>query len=263
MGNLKKLILVALIIYLPVQSMAWGMLGHRIVAQVAESYLNKKTKREIKKILGNESLAIASNWADFIKAEPSYNYLSNWHYINLPAGLSQGDVSSRLLSDTTTNAYTKINFLATELKNRSLEADKKVMYLKILIHLVGDLHQPMHTGRFEDLGGNRVQVTWFNESSNLHRVWDSDLIESQDLSYTEYSKAINFIEAYQLKSFQNETTAEWVYDSYKISEEIYSKIKNGDKIGYRYIYDNIAIAEKQMVKGGARLAALLNSIYSN
>lgn len=261
-GYIKKIILLAIISYLPLQSMAWGMLGHRILAEIADSYLNSRTRKEIRKVLGNESLAMVSNWADFIKAEPSYNYISNWHYINLPAGLSQSELESKLASDTSTNAYTRINFLSTELRNDQLEPDKKQMYLKLLIHLVGDIHQPMHTGRFEDLGGNRVQLTWFNEGSNLHRVWDSDLIESQQLSYTEYSRAINFIEAYQLKSLQRESVGHWIYDSYQISEQIYSRIKSGDKIGYRYIYDNISIAENQLRKGGIRLAGLLNAIYS-
>lgn len=260
---LKKLFLLGVLFYFPFQSMAWGMLGHRVVGQIAESYLNKKASREIKKILDNESLAMASNWADFIKSEPAYNYLNNWHYINLPAGLNTEQLDYALQRDTVTDAYSRILFLSSELKNQALDQDKKVMYLRLIVHLTGDLHQPMHTGRFEDLGGNKIQLTWFGQNTNLHRVWDSDLIESQDLSYTEYSRSINFINKYQLHSLQSEGAAQWVSDSYKISEKLYANVKPGDKLSYRYIYDNIEIANQQLLKGGIHLAALLNSIFSN
>lgn len=262
-STFKRVIALAIFMYFPLQSMAWGLLGHRVVGQIAESYLNKKANNEIKKILGNESMAMASNWADFIKSEPKYNYLSNWHYINLPAGLSSEQLDYALERDTVTDAYTKILFLSAELRNKFLDQDKKVFYLKLLIHLVGDLHQPMHTGRFEDLGGNKVQLTWFGQNTNLHRVWDSDLIDSQELSYTEYARSINFINRSQLHFLQSEGAALWVKDSYRISEKIYSNVKPGDKLSYRYIYDYIEIANQQLLKGGVRLAGLLNNIFSS
>ena len=258
---LKKTLLIAIISYFPVNVMAWGLLGHRVVGEIAQSYLNKRASREVKKILGHESLAMASNWADFIKSEPTYNYLSNWHYINLPAGLASEQLQSNLLKDTATNVYTKIRFLGSELQNNNLDQTKKVMYLRLLIHFVGDLHQPMHTGRFEDLGGNRVQLTWFGQASNLHRVWDSDLIESQELSYTEYANSVNFIDRSRLFQLQNQDVSLWVEDSYRISEKIYANVKSGEKIGYRYIYDNLAIADEQLLKGGIHLAAFLNKIF--
>ncbi|HEY1010329.1 MAG: S1/P1 nuclease [Daejeonella sp.] len=258
---IRQIALLSLLAYLPLQSMAWGLLGHRVVGEIAQDYLKKRTQREIKNILGNESLAMASNWADFIKSEPAYNYLSNWHYINLPAGLTSDRLQSYLLTDTVTDAYTKIRFLSSELKDRSLDKNKKIMYLRLLIHLVGDLHQPMHTGRFEDLGGNKVQVTWFGQPSNLHRIWDSDLIDSQELSYTEYARSINFIDKPRLFQLQNEDINLWVEDSYKISEKIYANVKTGDKLSYRYIYDYIGVADQQLLKGGIHLAALLNDIF--
>jgi hypothetical protein len=120
-NSLNKIFMAFVLFYLPAQAMAWGLLGHRVIGQIAESYLNKKASREIKLILGNENLAMASNWADFIKSEPAYNYLSNWHYINLPAGLNEEQLDFALKRDTVTDAYTKILFLSGELKNRNLE----------------------------------------------------------------------------------------------------------------------------------------------
>lgn len=255
--------LLAILSYLPFQTMAWGMLGHRVVGQIAQSYLTKKTSREVKKILGHESLAMASNWGDFIKSEPAYNYLGNWHYINLPAGLNAEQLDYALKGDTVTDAYTRILFLTDELKNKGLDHDKKLMYLRLLIHIAGDLHQPMHTGRPGDQGGNKIQLTWFGQNTNLHRVWDSDLVGAKELSYTEYSNSINVITKVGLRSLQREGPAKWVTDSYQISEKIYANIKPGDKLSYRYIYDNQSIADQQLLKGGVHLAGLLNDIFSN
>ena len=70
------------IIYAPLQSMAWGAQGHRICGQIADSYLSPQARKAIRQILGNESVAMASNWADFIKSDDSYKYLSEWHYID-------------------------------------------------------------------------------------------------------------------------------------------------------------------------------------
>lgn len=87
--NIKRLFVLGLFLYLPFCSMAWGVLGHRVVGQIADSYLSKQTKKEIYKILGNESVAMCSNWPDFIKSDPSMKYLDPWHYINLKSGLSK------------------------------------------------------------------------------------------------------------------------------------------------------------------------------
>jgi hypothetical protein len=262
MGILKRLFVLGILIYTPSQTMAWGLLGHRVVGQIAECYLTKKTQREVQKILGNETLAMASNWADLIKSEPAYNYLSNWHFINLTAGLSTEQLSFILKRDTVTNAYTQIHFLTTELKNKALDQSKKQVYLRLLIHIVGDVHQPMHTGHFEDLGGNKIQLSWFGRNSNLHQVWDSDLIDSKQLSYTEYANSINFISKSLRDSLQAEEPGKWVQDSYLLSSRIYSNVRSGDKLSYRYIYDNQAIADKQLLKGAIHLAGLLNNIFS-
>ncbi len=260
-NKIKKLGMLALFLYLPFCSMAWGALGHRIVGQIADTYLTRTAKKEIFKILGNESIAMASNWPDFIKSDPAYSYLNNWHYINLKAGLSETALKNYLATDTVTDAYTKINWLTAELKNKELEKDKKVLYLRLLIHIVGDIHQPLHTGRFEDLGGNRIRVTWFKDSVNLHQVWDEKLIDLQELSYTEYATAINFTTKDQRKQWQAEPLSDWIWQSYQIAEKIYGDIKPNDRLSYQYNFKFITRVNQQLLKGGVHLAGLLNEIF--
>lgn len=258
----KKIALIALFFYLPFQTMAWGVLGHRIVGEIADSYLTKKAKKEVYNILGTESIAMSANWADFIKSDPAYGYLYNWHFINISSGLSQEQFQAYLDSDTATDAYTKINFLKSELKKTGLAPENKLMYLRLLIHIVGDIHQPLHVGRLEDLGGNKVKVMWFNDPANLHQVWDDKLINFQQLSYTEYAKAINHTSKEQRKEWQREPLGLWLYQSYQHAEKIYGDIKQPDqKLDYKYNFNNIAILNQQLLKGGVHLAGLLNEIF--
>lgn len=261
-NTIKRGLVLGLFFYLPIQGMAWGLLGHRIVGEIANSYLTKKTKRAIAGILGNESVAMSSNWADFIKSDPGYNYLSNWHYINLKAGLSQNEVVSFLEADTSTNAYTKISFLSNQLKNRNLPMADKILYLKVLIHLVADIHQPLHVGRPEDLGGNKIRVLWFNDPYNLHQVWDEVLIGFQKLSYTEYVSAINFVSKDQRSIWQKEPLSLWFYQSYQLAEKIYNDVKGPEeKLGFQYNYKYKNNLDEQLLKGGVHLAGMLNEIF--
>ncbi len=264
MKNLKIVLIISLFIYLPIQSGAWSLLGHRIVGEIAESYLTPQAKKTIMEILGNESMAITSNWPDFIKSDPAYKYLDSWHYINFDDGFTEQSMNAYLKQDTATDAYTKINFLVKELKNKQLPKDKKLLYLRLLIHIVGDVHQPLHTGRLSDLGGNKVKVLWFNEPTNLHSVWDEKLIDEQKLSYTEYTKNINHTTAAQRAAWQKAHVSEWLFESYSISHKIYDEIKQPDqKLSYRYNFDHIQTVNEQLLKGGVRLAGLLNAIFSN
>ncbi len=258
----KKIVLLALFLYLPLHSMAWGMLGHRIVGEIAARNLSKKAIKNIRKVLGNETIAMASNWPDFVKSDPAFKYLDNWHYVNLKAGLSAQQVENQLMQDTSTNAFTKINFLVSELKKKELPLKTQQEYLKILIHLVGDIHQPMHVGRPDDLGGNRVRLEWFNSPTNLHRLWDSQLLEHQQLSYTEYANVLNCVSKEQVKAMQAQPRTQWFYESYQIAEKLYNGISKPDeKLSYRYNFDHLDTLNAQLLKGGIHLAGLLNEIY--
>ncbi|MBC8053067.1 MAG: S1/P1 nuclease [Sphingobacteriaceae bacterium] len=263
MKLITKIILTFLVFVIPSTSMAWGVLGHRIVGEIAQGYLKSGTKKEIKKILGNESVAMSSNWMDFIKSDNSFRYLGNWHYVNFAHGLTYQQVHEYLKKDTSTNIYTKINFVAAELKKKQTPMEMKQRYLRILIHLVGDVHQPMHCGRAEDSGGNDIKVTWFNKPLNLHSLWDSELIEFQQLSYTEYANAINYPADSQIKTWQKDDITKWVFESYQLSDKLYKEAETNTKYSYRYNFDHIKTLDQQLLKGGVRLAGLLNQIFAD
>ncbi|HUQ67183.1 MAG TPA: S1/P1 nuclease [Flavitalea sp.] len=251
----------AIILIFPLNVLAWGALGHRVTGGIADHYLNAKAKAELKKILGNESLALASTWADFIKSDRSYDYLGPWHYINISSGKTKEDVMKFLKLDTGTDLFTKINFLRKELKSKKLAKDKQIFYLKLLLHFVGDAHQPMHMGQPEDRGGNNIKLYWFGAPTNLHRVWDEHLVEFQQLSYTEHITAINFVSPSQQLKWQSQPISEWIYESYQAAQKLYTEVRPEDKLTYSYNYYHVNLMNMQLLKGGVRLAGLLNELF--
>lgn len=257
-----KIVITALLFFIPFYSNAWGVQGHRVVGGIAEHYLSPKAKAEIKRILGNESIAMASNWGDFIKSDRSFNYLSPWHYINIPSGLNAVQFYDKLRKDSSANLYNKLQFLIKELGKKTLPKEKKLFYLKLIIHFVGDVHQPMHVGRPGDRGGNDIKLYWFSTPTNLHRVWDENLIDFQQLSYTEHIAAINFVTEAQKQKWQKDQLSVWFYESYQVAEKIYSDVKPEERLSYNYNFHNVTTMNQQLLKGGVRLAGVLNSIFS-
>jgi hypothetical protein len=204
---------------------------------------------------------MASNWPDFIKSDTNYKYLNPWHYVDIEKNLAFDAAVDSMKADTSVNAYNRILFLVKQLKNKALSLNEKQMYLKLLIHIVGDVHQPFHAGRKGDRGGNDIKVNWFNDQSNLHRVWDEQLISYQELSYTEYTNVINFPTAQQKNNWQKDSIEKWLFESYTISEQLHDDVKPNDKLGFNYNFKHVKTLNEQLLKGGVRLAGLLNEIF--
>lgn len=256
------IVLIAILFIAPLHTWAWGQQGHRIVGQIAYAHLSQKAKTAIQKILGVESMALASTWADFIKSDTAYKYLDSWHYIDFDHDVSYDEMKKFLVSDSAHDAYTAIVYLKNQLKKKSLSREKKLMYLKLLIHIVGDVHQPLHVSKSGDMGGNDIKVTWFGQATNLHRVWDSQLIDNEQLSYTEYSDAINHASPLYIKKLQSQPISQWLYDSYTLSNELHKEITEPNtKLSYVYVYKHLHILNGQLLKGGIHLAGLLNEIF--
>jgi hypothetical protein len=250
-----------LVLMLPLQVLAWGLTGHRVTGAIADHYLNAKAKAALKTILGNESLAMATTWADFIRSDRNYDYLASWHYINIAGGKSKEQVMQFLKKDNRTDLYTKLTFLISELKSKNLPKDKQLFYLKLLIHFVGDVHQPMHMGQPEDRGGNNIKLYWFGVPTNLHRVWDEHLVDFQQLSYTEHAAAIDFVTRSQEVVWQRQPVSEWIYESYQAAQKLYTEVKPEDKLTYSYNYYHVNLMNEQLLKAGVRLAGVLNELF--
>lgn len=270
---------------LPQPAFAWGDSGHRIVAQIGEDRLSANAEAAIRKTAGSKGLALLATWPDFIRSEPAWDFAKPWHFVTVE---DDQEISAVLggssPSDTPRNVVEAIEFfsavlradsgrtaafeaLLTAAKVRPLGDSIKLTALAFLVHFVGDVHQPLHVGRGNDLGGNRVSVNWFGEVKNLHSVWDEGLIETENLSYSEF---VSFLEqelAGEIELAQDSKTEDWAEESIGYRQQLYeiwsqtSRTNSLPDLGYNYAHDHIGQIKLLLYKGGLRLAARLNAIF--
>lgn len=259
MKTLVSIVLITFSLTLSQNSWAWGKTGHRVVGEIASKYLTKNSKNEVQKILNGHSMAEVSNFLDNIKSDPKerYDTLRPYHYVSIPDGMKYGDTNVNPKGD----AIQGINIAIKKLKSKQLNAEDEAFYLKILIHLVGDIHQPLHVGRAEDLGGNKIHFNWFGKSTNLHVVWDTQMINDKLYSYTELTNIINFTTSQEVQKWQSNSIDEWTQECLKLREGIYEFDETEKQWEYKYTYNHWDEVKQQLLKGGVRLAGILNDIY--
>ncbi|NME68375.1 S1/P1 nuclease [Flammeovirga aprica] len=237
---------------------AWGQTGHRAVAQVAENHLSKKAKKELEMILGDSAyLPMVSTWMDDIKSDKKYSFMYSWHYINIDEGETFEEIERSPKGD----IVKAIEDMTAILEDENASMKKKGMAIKVLTHLIGDLHQPFHVGHKSDLGGNKVKVTWFGKPSNIHRVWDSEMLKSKELSYSEVALYVDRTTKEEVEKLQSASTVDMMNESFELATKYYAEVGDG-KLGYRYMYDNYAVLEERIKVAGIRLAGILNRVFA-
>lgn len=237
----------------------WGQKGHDTVVFIAENHLTPTTKLAVDSLLDGKSMVYYANWLDQASHTPEYAYSKTWHYKNIDADqtfesapiLDSGDIVTAIIEQT------KV------LSEDGREKNEKQLALKMIIHFLGDIHQPMHLGHASDLGGNKHYVKYFGKDSNLHSVWDSSLPESaHKWSYTEWQQQIDRATDEVMSEIILEGhPAKWAEETYEIGKKVYDVTPEGYKISYDYIAEWTPIIEQQFLRGGLRLADLLNSIF--
>ncbi|MDN4164569.1 S1/P1 nuclease [Cytophagales bacterium LB-30] len=238
------------------ESLGWGKTGHRTVGQIAELHLTEKAKQKLNLLLNAESLAMVSNWMDEIKSDSTYDHTHDWHWVTIPDGESYANCAKNPHGD----IIMTIERLISELKKGGLSKSQEAEHVKMLVHLVGDIHQPLHVGGKDDQGGNKVMVQWFGEKSNLHRVWDSNMIDGQLLSYTEWTQWLMPLDSLQVKKWQQSTVLDWAEESRSYLPLAYTLPENM-RLGHEYSYTAVPVIRMRLSQAGVRLAAILNEIY--
>lgn len=237
----------------------WGQKGHDVTVSIAESHLTPTTYQTISDMLDGKSIVYWANWLDNASHTPQYEYTKTWHYKNIDEGISYEDAPLLESGDIVRAIYDQVNIL----QDNGASKDDKVLALKILVHVMGDLHQPMHMGHATDLGGNRWNVKYFGKDSNLHSVWDSSVPEAaHKWTYSEWNEQINrpTQEEINLILF-NGSPEKWGKETFEICKKVYDGTPEGTNISYDYVSDWTPVVEDQLLKGGLRLADILNSIF--
>ena len=235
----------------------WGKTGHRVIGKVAQEYLTPKTKAAVDVLLEGMSLAFVSTYADEIRSDSRYEYLDTWHYVNMDKATRYPEAKKNPNGD----IITAMDYCVEELKDPKKPNVDKAFHLKLLVHFIGDIHQPMHAGRKADKGGNNIQLTWFGEPTNLHRLWDTDLIEHYNMSYTELAVHLPKLSIEEKENCMTATRLEWAHESQDLANMIYPNTPTNASLGYIYHYQHFDTVRLRLLKAGLRLAATLNAIF--
>lgn len=333
---LLKIVATFLLLSLAPSAHAWGPTGHRVVAEIAQRHLTPAAQAKVSSLLGGRTLADVANWPDELRSDPRFDKYKPLHFATVPDGvLSYRDADKARCGDLVVAIDAFTAFLRTgsrealytvkALADKSDGTGKDAcnpketepltpdQALSFLVHLMGDLSQPLHVGG-TDLGGNKVDVDWMGRwKTNLHSTWDEEMVDHERLSYTEYARfldhASNADEARWLTgdtiSSADEAVAmrKFLYvfpdDKPAVGKPAAEKPASGKalgkstgktvagkartttgetpvplntgkpaaeetvvhKISYGYIGAQRDRMREQLLKGGLRLAAVLNSIF--
>jgi hypothetical protein len=251
-----KKVFAGLLVMCFTQVIGWGVTGHRTVGQIAENHLTKKAKNEIDRILDGKSLAYVSNWMDDIRSDSLYDHTHDWHWVTLSDEVSYAEVEKNPDGD----IIEAITRLIRELKTHTLDKKTESEHVKMLIHLVGDIHQPLHVGNGEDQGGNDARVKYFGTSTNLHNVWDSQMIDGKNFSYTELANELDKVTPQEVAVLQSASVLDWANESRELRPLVYDLPDHGS-LSYEYVYRKWHVVERRLLESGVRLAGVLNDIY--
>lgn len=262
----------------------WGPTGHRVVGDLAEKYISKKTKQKVDKILEGHTMARAANWPDEIRSDPAnYSHTYAWHYTDWADHHHDHDPSS-----TSGSLLAAIEDHKKVLASKESKPADKLFSLRFIVHLIGDLHQPLHVGNGLDRGGNSCRVVFHKNITNLHKLWDEDLIDFTRLSYTELSNFVNVVSPKEVREIQRGTVMDWAKESKMIRNTIYpaevvtpnqtasttKDLKNYcnrelnlpqellPQIGYEYSYQFMPIVHRRLLEAGLRLAMVLEEVLN-
>lgn len=251
---------------------SWGDVGHQTVGEIAERVLTPKAKQSIQNILGPDKLAIVSTWPDSIKDDPEFNSFKAFHFIDSAAPK---------------DLLTLMNKYPTMIKNPLEERSVKLIALKYIIHVVGDIHQPLHAGIKDDRGGNSCMINWDNQILNLHSVWDGKIV-ALDISklkqkhsplkfysYMTYAddilKLIPMTDADKAKIQSNQIDS-WIKESEEAENYVYPNqdtdsyckgvATNPPRITQQYKDKAIEVTRMRILYAGLRLGSFLNEMFA-
>jgi hypothetical protein len=237
---------------------AWGKEGHGMVAEVAFHYLDDSTKARVLRNLGNLSIEEAATWMDDMRSNSYYDYMRTWHYINVEKGQTYAP------ADTERDVLVILNSAVHELLNRNSLKKRNVKEdLYLLFHLVGDLHQPLHVGYGVDKGGNTIDVSVLSKHrrTNLHKLWDSEIIEVKKIKLEDCLAQRDSLSAEDVAENQKIDILGWMNRSRGYLDAVYD-FQDGF-IDQSYVDKNAVVIEKQILCAGLRLATVLKTAFKD
>ncbi|MDE6085425.1 MAG: S1/P1 nuclease [Muribaculaceae bacterium] len=240
------------------QAFSWGQKGHDVTAYIAEQHLTPATRAAVDSIFGGKSIVYWANWLDNASHTPEYAYTKTWHYKNVDKGVRYEEAPANPAGD----AVLAIKMAIETLTNPDAAPDTRELALKILVHVTGDLHQPMHMGHATDLGGNRIKVKFHGRDTNLHSVWDAAIPEAaHKWGFMEWQAMIDRETPESERAIMQGTPDDWAKETIAITGDVYEAMPDGTNIGYDEVAFWTPVIDQQLLRGGLRLSHLLNTIF--
>lgn len=235
----------------------WGQVGHRIIGRVASSQLTPAARATVRMLLPGESLGSVASWADQIRSQQPET--APWHYVNIP-------IWDSIFRPATVCPGGNCVIAALErqlaiVADRSRPRAERAEALKWVVHLVGDMHQPLHVGDRGDRGGNDVKLTYDGKPGNLHAIWDTGLLLATGVNEEQY--VVQFERTIRqrgdLARLTSGSIVDWAMESHAVSRDVaYPFLPTSLELDNRYLDMVRSILEDRMLRASVRLAALLN-----
>ncbi|QZH73905.1 MAG: S1/P1 nuclease [Erythrobacter sp.] len=270
MTKILALTLAASTLALSAPAQAWGPIGHRVSAEIAEDNISGRTRAEIASILGSEGLPESGTWPDEQRSNPAPFWQEEagpLHYVTL-----EGTDAEALVHPPEGDAVTALERFTAVLRSDTASREEKALALRFVVHIVSDLHMPLHAGNGTDRGGNDVIVNWFDTQTNLHWVWDEGMILRQQLSFSEYAARLDGrIGPEQVIQWWDANPASWIGESAALRDRIYpapsadmgmGTAESPALLNYDYHWQWMPTVEERLAMSGVRLAAYLDWVFA-
>ena len=252
----------------PTHTFGWGQEGHRIIATVAESRLEKQASEGIRELLGESGLLSVANWADEIRKDRPET--APWHFVNIPRN-REDYVPARdcVTPDPGDCVVAAIERFQLVLADPSRSKQDRAEALKFLIHLVGDIHQPLHC-LMDHEGGNSLEVLIDGErinpanekAWNLHAVWDTVVIKRAGVSEADYTRTlIDWLDRQPVEDIPQGSAREWALESHRAAIATAYNLPPDRNLGDRYFRSSLPVVGDRLARAGARLATILNDTF--
>lgn len=237
----------------PARLYAWGKDGHQIVAEIAMQQLSDGARQNLTALLGTTTPEEASTWMDDMRQDAQYNFMKPLHYINIDKGAAYQPTTEENIITEMLRAY-------RELKHRNtLCSDQAKKDVMTLFHLAGDLHQPLHSGYGTDRGGNMVHVTFNGKTTNLHWLWDDELIQQQHIGLNDCRQLYSQLSAEEVRRIKTIDFIKWMSDARALLSQVYDFPDS--TISTAYAAKNKALIVQQLLYAGLRLGAAMEQLF--
>jgi len=249
-------LLLALLLAGPV--FAWGPLGHRVSAQLAQPYLTDNSRTAIQKILGDQSLAEASFWADQMRGNPSsfwQDQAGAYHYVTVPIGKTYAEAGAPDKGD----AVTALADFRLILQDPDASLASKQLALRFSLHIIQDLHQPFHVGNGRDRGATRIRVRFDGKNQTLHWVWDTGMMSKAEPSEAKWIAYLSArMSAVRTSRWFQSNPETWIGESAALRQTIYPP---ENSISEDYILRHLPELELRLQQSAIRTAAYMNALF--